>query len=108
MSGKSNSDVPKKEKAHYLPSSWDEISNNLYLRIEWYASKFITISVWGVVIGFIGIVYGLLSMWFFGSEISALGTFLGFFVGFGALIASVVLLLWGVFWRRRVENHKIL
>ena len=107
MSSKSNASVPKKEKERYIPSSWEEVNTNLYQRIEWYASKFITISVWGVVIGVIGVVYGALSL-VLGSSMSAVSVFLGFFVGFGALIASIVLLLWGVFWRRRVENKKIL
>ncbi len=107
MNSKSDKAAAKAEKEHYVPSSWDEVSTNLYQRIEWYASKFITVSVMGVVIGVIGVVYGLVSL-VLGSAISAISVFLGFFVGFGALVASIVLLLWGVFWRRRVENKKIL
>jgi ABC-type uncharacterized transport system permease subunit len=95
----------KKEKARYIPSSWDEISDELYRRIEWYASKFITTSVVGVVIGVIGIIYGVVSLVL---VIGPLSVFLGMFVGLGALVASIVLLLWGVFWRRRVESKRIL
>jgi hypothetical protein len=43
-----------------------------------------------------------------GGQIVQISVFLGLFIGFGALVASIVLLLWGVFWRRRVENKKIL
>lgn len=100
-----NAKGEKKEKPRYIPQSWDEISGELYRRIEWYASKFITTSVVGVVIGVIGIIYGIVSLVL---NIGALSVFLGMFVGLGALVASIVLLLWGVFWRRRVENKKIL
>lgn len=104
---KSNNQVEKKEKEHYVPKSWEEVSTNLYQRIEWYASKFITYSVYGVVVGVIGVVYGFVSL-ALGSAASQISTFLGLFIGFGALVASIILLLWGVFWRRRVENQKIL
>jgi hypothetical protein len=100
-----NVKTEKHPKERYIPRSWDEISDELYRRIEWYASKFITISVAGVVIGVIGIVYGIVSLVL---VIGALSVFLGLFVGLGALVASLVLLVWGVFWRRRVESKKIL
>jgi hypothetical protein len=97
----------KKPKPKHKVDSWEHISNNVYGKIEWYATRFMLIGTIGVVIGFIGIVYALLNFVFFGSVIQDLNVILGVFIGLGALVASFVLLGWGIFWRKKAEEKTI-
>ena len=97
----------RKPKAKPKVESWEQISNYVYGRIEWYATRFMLIGTVGVVIGFIGIVYALLNFIFFGSVIQDLNVILGMFIGLGALVASFVLLGWGIFWRKKAEERTI-
>ncbi|RDE10696.1 MAG: hypothetical protein C4K49_12715 [Candidatus Thorarchaeota archaeon] len=94
--------VPKRD----IPT-WEQITQNVYDRIEWYATRFIVISTVGVVIGFIALVYGALAVVYFEQNLQVASVFLAAFVGIGALVASAVLLVWGVFWRKKVETRSI-
>ena len=97
----------KEKKPKPKVDSWEKISNNVYGRIEWYATRFMLIGTIGVVIGFIGIVYAILNFIFLGSAIQDLNVILGVFIGVGALVASFVLLGWGIFWRKKAEERTI-
>ncbi|MBE0525929.1 MAG: hypothetical protein IH631_03240 [Candidatus Thorarchaeota archaeon] len=87
--------------------TWEEISQKVYDRIEWYATRFIIISTIGVVIGFIAIVYGGIAYVFTPATLQDASVFLAVFVGVGAIVASIILLVWGMFWRKKVENRGI-
>ena len=87
--------------------TWEGVTMKVYDRIEWYATRFIIISTLGVVIGFIALVYGGIAYVFIGATLQETSVFLAVFVGVGAIVASVILLAWGVFWRKKVENHSI-
>ena len=87
--------------------SWDEVAEHVYERIYWYATRFIILSVVGVVIGFIGLIYSGLMIIAFGIPLGNISVFLGVFIGVGALVVSMILLGWGSFWRRKVDNRTI-
>jgi hypothetical protein len=87
--------------------TWEGITQKVYDRIEWYATRFIILSTVGVVIGFIALVYGGMLYVFTAATLQDASVFLAVFVGVGAIVASLILLAWGVFWRRRVENRSI-
>lgn len=87
--------------------TWEGVTKKVYDRIEWYATRFIIISTLGVVIGFIALVYGGIAYVFIGATLQETSVFLAVFVGVGAIVASVILLAWGVFWRKKVENRSI-
>jgi len=114
--------MSKKEKEVKKPSkrpipTWEEITDQVYSKIMWYATRFIIFSIVGVVVGFIAIIYGILAMYFVAPTILTLipnasplqdfSVFLGVFIGVGAIAASIVLLVWGLFWRRKVDNRSI-
>jgi predicted signal transduction protein with EAL and GGDEF domain len=105
LSTKSKEKEPKPKKP--IPT-YDQIEDNVYDRIETYATRFIIISLVGVVIGVIGIVYGVLNVFFLGTTFQDIFVALGVFIGVGAIVASIVLLVWGLFWRRKVENKSIM
>ncbi|NHJ15262.1 MAG: hypothetical protein EAX95_16395, partial [Candidatus Thorarchaeota archaeon] len=94
---------PKKEKT----VTWDGVTQKVYDRIEWYATRFIIISTIGVVVGFIALVYGGIFYVFTPATLQDASVFLAVFAGVGAIVASLILLIWGVFWRKKVENHNI-
>jgi hypothetical protein len=102
---------PKHEKAPKLKKpktvSWEAITQRVYDRIEWYATRFIILSTVGVVIGFIALVYGGIAYVFTPATLQDASVFLAVFVGIGAIVASLILLAWGVFWRRKVEAKNI-
>lgn len=106
----------------------------VYGRINWYATRFIIFSVVGMVVGVIGIIYGVLAYYFLvnplttinpvtvaiyyeinpamiftlkTSGLQEISVFLGVFIGIGSIVASLVLLAWGIFWRRKVDAHSI-
>jgi len=87
--------------------SWENVTQKVYNRIEWYATRFIIISTVGVVIGFIALVYGGIAFVFTAATLQDASVFLAVFVGVGAIVASVILLAWGVFWRKKVEDRSI-
>ena len=87
--------------------SWEGVTKKVYDRIEWYATRFIIMSTVGVVIGFIALVYGGIAYVFTDATLQDATVFLAVFVGVGAIVASIILLAWGVFWRKRVENKSI-
>ncbi|WXG41767.1 MAG: hypothetical protein WED07_13555 [Candidatus Freyarchaeum deiterrae] len=104
-----------------LKSKPNKIADQVYNRIEWYATRFIIVSIVGVVIGVAAIIYGSLAYYFivanplaltiessFKTPFQDLSVFLGSFIGIGSLAASLVLWGWGIFWRRKVENRGIL
>jgi hypothetical protein len=114
--------MSKKEKEVKKPSkrpipTWEDITDQVYSKIMWYATRFIILSIVGVVVGFIAIIYGILAMYFVGptmltlipnaSPLQDFSVFLGVFIGVGAITASIVLLVWGLFWRRKVDNRSI-
>jgi hypothetical protein len=87
--------------------SWEGVTQRVYNRIEWYATRFIIISTVGVVIGFIALVYGGIAYVFTSATLQDATVFLAVFVGVGAIVASIILLAWGVFWRKKVETRSI-
>ncbi|MEX2720421.1 MAG: hypothetical protein Q6362_003250 [Candidatus Wukongarchaeota archaeon] len=100
--------IPTKPKKVRKPiPTWEEIIDQVYSQIEWYATRFIIISVLGVVVGFIGLLYGILNIYFSEGDVEDASVFLGIFIGVGALVASFVLLGWGRFWRKKVEDRTI-
>jgi hypothetical protein len=104
MSHKEQRKKPAKKRKRV---TWDTIAERAYSRIEWYASRFLIFSSVGIVIGFIALVYAILNMFFFGSQIQDLNVILGVFLGIGSIVASIVLLVWGIFWRRQVEKRQL-
>jgi len=99
---------PKKKAAKKRRRvTWEHIADRAYTRIEWYASRFLILSSVGIVIGFIALVYAVLNMFFFGAHIQDLNVILGVFIGLGSIVASIVLLFWGIFWRRQVEKRQL-
>ncbi|MBS7248637.1 MAG: hypothetical protein QXN15_08560 [Candidatus Jordarchaeales archaeon] len=113
---------------------WEDIVEQVYGRINWYATRFIIFSVVGMVVGVIGIIYGVLAYYFLvnplttinpvtvaiyyeinpamiftlkTSGLQEISVFLGVFIGIGSIVASLVLLAWGIFWRRKVDAHSI-
>ena len=97
---------PKKSAKKPTPT-WDEVAQHVYERIYWYATRFIIFSVVGVVIGVIGLVYSALMIIALGIPLGEISVFLGVFIGAGALVVSVILLGWGSFWRKKVDNRSI-
>jgi len=97
---------PKKSAKKHTPT-WDEVAQHVYERIYWYATRFIIFSVVGVVIGVIGLVYSALMIIALGIPLGEISVFLGVFIGAGALVVSVILLGWGSFWRKKVDNRSI-
>lgn len=102
--------------------SYEKITDEVYSSLQWYATRFIIISVIGMVIGVAGLIYGILSYYFLvdptqimltgiftgkTSGLQELSVFLGIFIGIGAIAASLVLLAWGIFWRGKVENRSV-
>jgi hypothetical protein len=106
----------KKPVKRAIPK-WETITEQVYSRINWYATRFIIFSVVGIVVGFIALVYAILAMYFLDplqlilslnfSPLQDISVFLGVFIGVGAIAASLVLLAWGFFWRRKVDNRSI-
>ncbi|MFW9910099.1 MAG: hypothetical protein ACFFEF_16200 [Candidatus Thorarchaeota archaeon] len=96
---------PKVKKVKNV--TWEGVTQKVYDRIEWYATRFIIISTVGVVIGFIALVYGGIFYVFTAATLQDASVFLAVFVGLGAIVASLILLAWGLFWRKKVETHTI-
>ncbi len=106
----------KKPDKRPIPK-WEDIIEEVYGSIQWYATRFILFSVVGIVVGFIAIVYGILAMYFSTpaqsiltfnySPLQNVSVFLGVFVGVGTIAVSLVLLSWGIFWRKKVDNRSI-
>lgn len=101
------SNPPRSPKPPKRIRTWDEIESHVYERIYLYATRFIIFSVVGVVFGFISTIYGLLSFIFLGLPLQEITTFIALFIGVGAIAASLILLSWGLFWRKKVENRTI-
>lgn len=112
----------KETKERRPPPSYEKITEQVYSRLQWYATRFIIISVIGMVVGVAGLIYGILSYYFLvdptqimltgiftgkTSGFQDLSVFLGIFIGIGAIAASLVLLTWGIFWRGKVENRSV-
>ncbi|MHA3964263.1 MAG: hypothetical protein AM325_012085 [Candidatus Thorarchaeota archaeon SMTZ1-45] len=87
--------------------TWEAVTQKVYDRIEWYATRFIIMSTVGVVIGFIALVYGGIAYVFTPATLQDASVFLAVFVGVGAVVASLILLAWGLFWRKKVEMRNI-
>ncbi len=87
--------------------SWEEVTGHVYDRIGYYASRFVLTSVYGVVIGFVVLVYGILNIIFFGIALEDLAVFVAVFIGLGFIVASLIILGWGIFWRKKVDNRSI-
>ncbi|MFX0163150.1 MAG: hypothetical protein ACFE68_07485 [Candidatus Hodarchaeota archaeon] len=107
MSEKEAVTSTKSKKVKHPIPSWEEIIDRVYAQIEWYATRFIIIAVLGVVVGFIALIYGILNIYFLEGDVEDISVFLGIFIGVGALVASIVLLVWGRFWRKKVEERTI-
>ena len=96
-----------KQKVKKPTPTWEQVTNHVYERIYWYATRFIITSVVGVVVGVIGLVYAGLMTLALGFSLEDISVFLGVFIGMGALVVSLILLGWGGFWRKKVENRSI-
>ena len=98
-----------------MKPSYKDIIEEVYITINWYATRFILFSVVGIVIGFISLVYGILAMYFANplesilniSALQNISVFLGIFIGLSAIVVSLILLAWGIFWRKKVDNRSI-
>ncbi|MBS7251235.1 MAG: hypothetical protein KIH08_11715 [Candidatus Freyarchaeota archaeon] len=122
------------EKSKRPVPRWEEIAEHVYGRLDWYATRFIIFSVIGMVIGVAGLVYGILAYYFLVNPLTTINpvtvtlyyqinpllistlkpsglqetsVFLGVFIGVGSLVASLVLLAWGIFWRKIVDARSI-
>ena len=98
---------PKPPRTPKRIRTWEEVEAHVYERIYLFATRFIIFSVIGVVFGFISTIYGVLSFIFLGLPLQEITTFIALFIGVGAIAASFILLAWGLFWRRKVENRTI-
>ena len=96
-----------KQKVKKPTPTWEQVTEHVYERIYWYATRFIITSVVGVVIGVIGLVYAGMMILALGFPLGDISVFLGVFIGAGALVVSLILLGWGGFWRKKVENRNI-
>lgn len=103
----SHKESKKKSSKKRKTLMWEDIADQAYNRIARFASKFLIISSLGIVIGFIALVYASLSMIFFSAQLQDLNVVLGVFIGIGSIVASLVLLVWGLFWRRQAEKRTI-
>lgn len=124
----------RERKAKRPTPQWEDIAEQVYSKINWYATRFIIFSVVGMVVGVVGIVYGVLAYYFLVNPLTTLNpvtaaiyyqinpamiftlktsgfqeisVFLGVFIGIGSIVASLVLLAWGVFWRKKVDARSI-
>lgn len=132
---KESKDVGKTQRrAKRTIPQWEDIAEQVYGRINWYATRFIILSVIGMVVGVVGIVYGVLAYYFLvnplttinpvtvtiyyqinpaliltlkPSGLQEISVFLGVFIGIGSIVASLVLLAWGIFWRKKVDARNI-
>ncbi|MFW9920738.1 MAG: hypothetical protein ACFFED_14130 [Candidatus Thorarchaeota archaeon] len=100
-SGKKREPKPRKGP------TFEEIEERAYDRISWYATRFMITATIGVVIGVIGMVYAVLMLVVFGAALQDLNVFVGAFIGVGAIVASLVLLAWGFFWRKKADLKSI-
>ncbi len=89
-----------------VEDSLNEIRPPLWVRVTDVILGILAIVV-GVVIGFIGLIYAGLMIIAFGIPLGNISVFLGVFIGLGALVVSMILLGWGSFWRRKVDNRNI-
>jgi len=120
--GRKKETKEKEPKERRPAPSYEKITEQVYSSLQWYATRFIIISVIGMVIGVGGLIYGVLSYYFLvnpteilltgiftgkTSGLQDISVFLGIFIGIGAIAASLVLLVWGIFWRGKVENRSI-
>lgn len=109
-------EVKERVKRAVKPS-YKDIIEEVYTTINWYATRFILFSIVGMVVGFIALVYGILAMYFINplelflklnvSALQDISVFLGVFIGFGSIVVSIILLAWGLFWRKKVDNRSI-
>lgn len=98
---------PAEPKPKRRVATWEDVEDRVYVRLEWYATRYIMISAVGVVLGVVALVYSALSMLFLHTELQNLDVVFGVFLGVGLIIVSLVLLGWGVFWRRKAETRSI-
>nr|MDO8081096.1 hypothetical protein [Candidatus Freyarchaeota archaeon] len=111
--------APKEKPKEKRPRTrYEEITDQVYTKLEWYAKRFIIISVVGMVVGFDGLIYGMFAYY---SSVNLLTTILGFqmpplqdvsvflgaLIGIVSLAISLVLLALGIFWRIKVERRSI-
>ncbi|MFX1563217.1 MAG: hypothetical protein ACFFDP_07910 [Promethearchaeota archaeon] len=100
-------ETKSKQKVKKPRPTWEEVTEHVYERILWYSTRFILTSIVGVVVGVIGLVYAGLMIIALGVPLGNISVFLGVFIGVGALVVSLILLAWGGFWRKKVENRSI-
>jgi hypothetical protein len=98
----------EKGQTRKKPLTWEQIQNQVYEKIELYATRFIIFSLVGVVVGVVGLVYGILNMLFLQTHLQDLGVLISVFIGLGAIVVSAILLLWGLFWRGKAESRTII
>jgi hypothetical protein len=99
----------KKVKQEKKPRvfTWETLRDHVYARIDFYATRFILISVIGIVVGFIALVYAIIDIAFLSGTLHDITFVLGVMIGVGAIVASLILLVWGMFWRRQVDREKL-
>jgi uncharacterized membrane protein (DUF485 family) len=101
--------VKERQRAKKEPhlASWSAVRDHVYAQINFYATRFITIAVVGIVVGFIAIVYSAIALLFLSGRVTDITVALGVLIGVGAIVASLILLAWGTFWRRQVDKEKL-
>jgi len=87
--------------------SWPTVRDRIYARIDFYATRFITIAIVGMVVGFIAIVYSIIDLLFLTGNLLDITVVIGVLIGAGAIVASLILLVWGMFWRGQVDKEKL-
>ena len=113
---KASKEKPKEKRPR---TRYEEITDQVYTKLEWYAKRFIIISIVGLIVGFYGLIYGIFAYY---SSVNPLTTILGFqmpplqdlsvfsgaIVGIVSLALSLVLLGLAMFWRIQVGRHDVI
>jgi len=92
----------------------EEIVLEASMEIIAIASKYIVISVVAIVIGTVGLIFGILTQLVYGKETASRAIFGGYFVGIAFTVIGIFLLFWGLYWmqsegrrvRKRLEKGK--
>lgn len=108
----------EKDKEKLPRTRYEELTDQVYNRIDWFAKRFITISVVGIIVGFEALIYGIFAYYSLANPITAilgfqmpplqdLSVFLGIQIGFVSLVLSLVLIILGIFWKIQVKKRTI-
>lgn len=109
-----------KEKNKEKPprTRYEELTDQIYLKLDWFAKRFITISVVVIIVGFEALIYGIFAYYSLSNPMTAiigfqmpplqdLSVFLGVLIGFISLAISLILIILGIFWKIQVKKRTI-